>query len=49
MGMKATDAHLKVIELLGLPITLEEYRNQVHHLWRERFPHCNMMPGESNY
>ena len=45
MGRSPRDGAIMTIELLGLPITVEEYLEKAIALEYECFPHCKPMPG----
>lgn len=45
MGFKTKDVAQAVVEMLSLPITAEEFENEVVKLYQELFPSANMMPG----
>ncbi|XP_071858387.1 pseudouridine-5'-phosphatase isoform X1 [Bombus fervidus] len=45
MGFKTMDVAQAVVEMLSLPITAEEFENEVVKLYQELFPSANMMPG----
>ncbi|XP_043590892.1 pseudouridine-5'-phosphatase-like [Bombus pyrosoma] len=45
MGFKTKDVARAVVEMLSLPITAEEFENEVVKLYQELFPSANMMPG----
>ncbi|KOC65485.1 Pseudouridine-5'-monophosphatase, partial [Habropoda laboriosa] len=45
MGFKTKAVAQVVIEMLSLPITSEEFENEVVKIYRELFPSANLMPG----
>lgn len=48
MGFNNTDAVQTIIDLLELPITAQAFEDKLFALYRELFPQCNLMPGDSN-
>ena len=47
MGRSPRDSAMMTVELLGLPMTVEEYLEKSVALEHECFPHCKPMPGWS--
>ena len=45
MGRSPREGAAMTIELLGLPMTVEEYLEKTVALEHEFFPHCKPMPG----
>lgn len=47
MGFKSTDAVQTIIDILELPITVQEFEDKLTTLYQELFPQCNLLPGDS--
>ncbi|EFN86015.1 pseudouridine-5'-phosphatase isoform X1 [Harpegnathos saltator] len=45
MGFKSTDAVQTIIDILELPIMVQEFEDKLTTLYQELFPQCNLMPG----
>lgn len=45
MGMKTTEIAQIIVEMLSLPLTAEEFQNEIAKIYREIFPSANLMPG----
>ncbi|XP_043263407.1 pseudouridine-5'-phosphatase isoform X3 [Colletes gigas] len=45
MGFKTTAVAEAVVEMLSLPLTTEEFQNQVVKIYQEIFPSAELMPG----
>lgn len=45
MGMKTKAVAHAVVEMLSLPMTAEEFENEIVQIYRELFPSANLMPG----
>jgi len=45
MGFKTKDVAGYVIEALELPLMPEEFKQELAGIYRELFPHTNLMPG----
>lgn len=49
MGFKTKNVAQYVIEELELPLTAEEFRQEIAEIYRELFPQANPMPGNTSY
>lgn len=45
MGCKTKDIANYLIKELELPLTVEEFKQEITEIYRELFPHTNPMPG----
>ena len=45
MGMKGSDSAARIVEELELPITGDEYLDQMVHVFEELFPTAELLPG----
>ena len=45
MGFKTKNVARAVIEMLSLPITADEFENDVVKIYQELFPSADLMPG----
>lgn len=45
MGFKTKDVAQAAVEMLSLPITADEFENEVVKLYQELFPSADLMPG----
>lgn len=49
MGFKTKDVAGCVIKELELPLTADEFKQEIFGIYRELFPHANPMPGNVLY
>ena len=49
MGRSPRDGAAMTVQMLDLPITVEEYLEKAVQLERECFPHCKPMPGQFHH
>jgi len=49
MGFKTKDIADYIIETLELPLTRDEFKEEIVGLYQELFPHTNPMPGNVLY
>lgn len=49
MGFKTKNVARYVVEELELPLTPEEFRQEIAEIYRELFPQTNPMPGNALY
>lgn len=45
MGFKGNEAAKTLIDILELPVTQQDFENQLQNIYPQIFPGCNMMPG----
>ena len=49
MGFKTKDVAGYVVETLELPLTKDEFKEEIVGHYQELFPHTNPMPGNALY